>query len=65
MLRPIINTTWGVLLKLQLLVTTKVATREADGLFLSKGFVPGLAPFPSRSHTPRIIIHRENPPALG
>lgn len=57
MLKPIINATWGVLLMLILLVTTKVATCEAGGLFLSKGFVPGLAPFPSRSQHRRHPLH--------
>lgn len=57
MLRSIINATWGVLLKLMLLVTTKVATREANGLFLSKGFVPGLAQFPSRSQPRPHVSH--------
>lgn len=36
--------TWGVMLKLTLLVMTEVATREEEGLFQSKGLVPGLFP---------------------
>lgn len=64
MLRLITDATWGVLLTLMLLVAKRVSTREANGPFLSTGFVPGLAPLPSRSqprpHVPHCYSERKS-----